>query len=81
MPRFSFPFLNIWGGIAAFNGWLLSFHIFWKCECVFKFVLWDLFLKDLDGYVAFFGNPWIILSSTKPNIQGKWFLPQVMNAE
>lgn len=30
--------------------------------------------EDLEGYVAFFGDPWIILSSTKPNIQGKWFL-------
>lgn len=29
-----------------------------------------LFLKDLEGYIAFFGNPWIILSSTKPNIRG-----------
>lgn len=42
--------------------------------CAFKPAPWDPLLKGLDGSVAFFGSPWIILSSTKPNIQGKWFL-------
>lgn len=50
-------------------------------KCVFKFVLCNLFLEDFEGYVAFFGNPWIILSSTKPNIQGKWFLSHAMSAQ